>query len=58
MIDKVLYEELNPQEFKQRILEAPIAYLPLGTLEWHGRHLPLGTDGLISLGFFIFSFSC
>jgi creatinine amidohydrolase len=24
----------------------------LGTLEWHGRHLPLGVDGLIALGFF------
>ncbi|MFX0080415.1 MAG: creatininase family protein [Candidatus Hodarchaeota archaeon] len=53
MSGKVLYSELNPQEFKSRILEAPIAYLPLGTLEWHGKHLPLGTDGLISSGFFI-----
>ena len=53
MAEKVLYVELNPQEFKQRISEAPIAYLPLGTLEWHGRHMPLGADGLISSGFFI-----
>jgi len=51
--DKVLYTELNPQEFQERLLEAPIAYLPLGTLEWHGRHMPLGADGLISSGFFI-----
>ena len=53
MTKKVLYAELNPEEFKARILEAPIAYLPLGTLEWHGRHMPLGADGLISQGFFI-----
>lgn len=53
MLDKVLYTELNPQEFKERLNKAPIAYLPLGTLEWHGKHLPLGTDGLISSGFFI-----
>ena len=53
MNEKVLYTELNPQEFQERLLKAPIAYLPLGTLEWHGRHLPLGTDGLISQGFFI-----
>ncbi|MFW9938028.1 MAG: creatininase family protein [Candidatus Thorarchaeota archaeon] len=53
MLDKVLYTELNPQEFKKRLLEAPIAYLPLGTLEWHGEHMPLGADGLISSGFFI-----
>jgi creatinine amidohydrolase len=52
MTEKVLYEELNPQEFQHRISKAPIAYLPLGTLEWHGRHMPLGADGLISLGFF------
>ncbi|MHA1255309.1 MAG: creatininase family protein, partial [Promethearchaeota archaeon] len=48
MSEKVLYIELTPQEFQERLLEAPIAYLPLGTLEWHGRHLPLGADGLIS----------
>jgi len=29
-----------------------VAYLPLGTLEWHGEHLPLGTDLIISRGFF------
>jgi len=45
---KVLYEELTPKEFRERIAEAPIAYLPLGTIEWHGEHLPLGADGLQS----------
>ena len=49
---KVLYAELTPQEFRERLADAPIAYLPLGTLEWHGEHLPLGSDGLQSLGFF------
>ncbi len=38
--------ELTPQEFRERIADAPIAYLPMGTLEWHGEHLPLGTDAL------------
>jgi creatinine amidohydrolase len=52
MTDKVLYAELTPQEFRERIASAPIAYLPLGTLEWHGEHLPLGSDGLQSQGFF------
>jgi len=51
--DKVLYIELTPKEFKERLSRAPIAYLPLGTLEWHGHHMPLGADGLISSGFFI-----
>ncbi len=48
---KVLYEELTPKEFRQRIADAPIAYLPLGTIEWHGEHLPLGSDGLQSKSF-------
>ena len=51
-MDKVCYEELRPQEFSDRLAKAPIAYLPLGTLEWHGLHLPLGADGLQSGGFF------
>jgi creatinine amidohydrolase len=49
---RVLYEELTPTEFRERIAEAPVAYLPLGTIEWHGEHLPLGSDGLQSKGFF------
>jgi|GEM_PF-1292262 len=45
---KVLYEELLPEEFVQRMLEMPVAYLPLGTLEWHGPHMPLEADGIQS----------
>ncbi len=52
MEQKVLYEELTPAEFQLRLRDAPIAYLPLGTLEWHGLHLPLGADGLQAKGFF------
>lgn len=47
-----LYENLTPAEFRARLAAAPIAYVPLGTLEWHGEHLPLGSDGLQSRGFF------
>lgn len=28
--------------------QRPLALLPLGTLEWHGEHLPFGVDALIS----------
>jgi len=49
---KVLYQDLTPDEFSARLAECPVAYLPLGTLEWHGDHLPLGSDGLQSQGFF------
>lgn len=50
--NKVLYAELLPEEFRQIIKERPVAYLPLGTIEWHGEHLPLGADGIQSGGFF------
>lgn len=52
MSEKVLYEEMTPREFLARLEKAPIAYLPLGTLEWHGPHLPLGTDGIIPTDLF------
>lgn len=48
----VLYTELRPDEFRKRVEKAPIAYLPLGKPEWHGEHLPLGTDGILSENFF------
>ena len=47
----VEYAKLTPNKFRTRIAEAPIAYLPLGTLEWHSEHLPLGADGLQSFEF-------
>ncbi len=50
--EKVLYEELTPDEFSKRLAECPVAYLPLGTLEWHSFHLPLGADGIQSEEFF------
>jgi len=49
---KVLYEELTPAEFSARLANCPVAYLPLGTIEWHSDHLPLGSDGLQSKEFF------
>ena len=50
--EKVLFEELTPSEFSERLAECPVAYLPLGTIEWHGNHLPLGSDGIQSEEFF------
>jgi creatinine amidohydrolase len=53
MSEETLYERLTPAALEARIKAAPIAYLPLGTLEWHGPHLPLGSDHLQSQGFFV-----
>lgn len=35
---------LRPEEILPEIAKTPVAYLPLGLLEWHGPHLPLGVD--------------
>lgn len=35
---------LRPDEILPELAQAPVAYLPLGLLEWHGPHLPLGVD--------------
>jgi creatinine amidohydrolase len=50
---KVRFDELLPHEFRKRLAERPIAYLPLGTLEWHGEHLPLGSDAIQSEGLMV-----
>lgn len=42
------YSELNPDQLEQRIGQAPVAILPIGALEWHGHHLPLGLDGIVA----------
>lgn len=47
-MEKVRYAELLPDEFRARLAQCPLAYLPLGTLEWHGEHLPLGADAIQS----------
>lgn len=46
MTDKTRYLELRPDEFLERLQQRALAYLPLGTLEWHGPHLPLGMDAI------------
>ena len=43
---KVQYEEMLPHELAVAIEEFPVAYVPVGSLEWHGRHLPLGNDAM------------
>ncbi len=43
---KVRYELMTPSEIRKARERYPVAYLPLGTLEWHGEHLPVGNDAL------------
>jgi creatinine amidohydrolase len=43
---KVRFVEMLPHELVPARTARPVAYLPLGTLEWHGGHLPYGYDGV------------
>lgn len=42
--EKVEIEIMRPGELLTRLEEFPVAYFPLGTIEWHGRQNPLGCD--------------
>ena len=43
-MEKVRYEEMLPHEIAAARQEKPAAYLPIGGVEWHGEHNPLGLD--------------
>lgn len=43
---KVQFEEMFPWEFSAAIENAPICYIPLGVLEWHGEHNAVGLDAI------------
>lgn len=45
-MSKVQFEEMFPWEIAQALARAPICYLPLGTLEWHGEHNAVGLDAI------------
>jgi creatinine amidohydrolase len=49
-MNKVRYEEMLPHEFEEALARFPVAYVPVGSLEWHGRHLALGNDTLKAYG--------
>ena len=38
------YEELSSSQFLQALETMSLVYVPVGSLEYHGPHLPLGMD--------------
>lgn len=42
----VHYELMRPKEIIARRDEVPLVYVPISPLEWHGPHMPYGTDVL------------
>jgi len=45
-VKEVRYERLRPAQIVAAREACPVAYLPIGTIEWHGRHNPIGVDTL------------
>ena len=40
------YEELRPDQLRAAQEEASLVYVPIGSLEYHGWHLPVGFDAM------------
>ena len=40
------YEWLRPGQLRQRRDQCPLVFVPVGPLEYHGPHLPLGVDAI------------
>lgn len=49
-LDARRLEYLMPFQIREILAERPAAFLPLGTIEWHGEHLPVGLDALTAHG--------
>lgn len=43
-------ERLRPHQITAALAERSLIYLPLGTIEWHCHHLPVGLDALTAHG--------
>ena len=47
---EVRYHMLRPAQIVARRQACPVVYIPIGTLEWHGVHNPVGADTLQAEG--------
>lgn len=53
MTPEVRLERMRPDEIDGALARAPIAWVPLGALEFHAPHLPNGTDGITGHGLLV-----
>jgi len=44
---------MRPSQLEAAARHFPVVYVPFGCIEWHGRHLPLGTDALKAHGILV-----
>ena len=47
---EVRAEMMLPHEIEAALTLRSVVYVPLGSIEYHGRHLPIGLDGLTAHG--------
>jgi creatinine amidohydrolase len=47
---RVQCEFLLPSELRDAVAKRPVGYMPLGAIEWHCEHLPIGLDALTAHG--------
>lgn len=40
------FEYAHPRDIEIALKQSPVAYIPIGSLEFHGWHLPLGFDSI------------
>lgn len=50
---EVRLDRMHPADIDAAMARAPIAWIPLGALEFHADHLPNGTDGLTGHGLLV-----
>jgi len=50
---EVQMQFMRPGQLEEAARKFPVAYVPFGCVEWHGRHLPLGTDALKAHGILV-----
>jgi len=43
-------ELMLPWQLREAMAARPVVYIPLGTIEWHCEHLPVGLDALTAHG--------
>lgn len=54
----VQIELMLPHEIEAALAARSVVYLPLGTYEWHGNHLPIGLDALTAHGICVRAAAC
>jgi creatinine amidohydrolase len=46
MADPVEFELMRPPQIAEARARCPVVYVPFGPIEWHGPHMPMGTDAM------------